>query len=370
MNFHALIADAMRTVIRELPDSRLFPNGGSWGGRIVNQNADHFELLEFDHSVPVAADIIAIGATNRDVAEQPTEVVGNRAFRIKQSSRITPMETILMGRLMETGATVASDRASLLTVAQRHVTRRREGVAITRGILCAAMACDELTYSVQGVQAGTVGFGMPAALKLVPSVYWIAANGTANAGAKPISDLLALDYQASILSAAPYDTVDMSRAAFLAMLASTEYQNQAKAVSAVYNVASLPLAESDAGRQLAERVIGKTINITDEMYTYELADGSRLTGRYLPAKFAVLSRSSEHGQTGAYDFANVPVSETIIGAIAGAEQFGGQVQRGPVDFVTHDRENFSWVRFNAAQEGVPRRFHRAATARVTVVEPA
>lgn len=365
-----LSAATLRRIVSEVPDARILPYGGPWGQRVPDVPADHRELVEYDRNIPPAADLLAYGAQSRDVVERPTEVLSNRAFRIKSSDslRQSDMEVILS--VLGSGGAVARDRQALLGIANRHIERRLQSVAITRGILLAGMACGDLSWSIGGYVVASLDFGMPASLKLTPTEYWIDNAGAANADATPITDLVALDEAAKALGGSPYTAIDMSRALHNAMLASTEYQTQAKALSSVYQVGSLPVAGSEAAIELSSRVLGKRISIVDQTFEIEGLNGERTTGRYVPAKYVVAYREAEAATGAAYDFANCPITESAVAAMAGAAAFGGDVVRGPESYVTCDEQGFSWVRMNATQEGTPRRHARAATARILAQEPA
>jgi len=356
----------IRRIIQEIPDERLRPYGGPWGNRIPDVPADHRELSEIDRNVAPAAQILAPGATSVDVNTLPTDLVMHKAFRLKSSNRMSQSDMELLMSVRDSGGAVPRDRQALLNIARRHIERRMQSVRTTRGILLSAMAVGDLQWSHQGYIA-SMDFGMPSEMKLTPGTYWIDNTGTPDATATPISDLIAMDQAAADLGGAPFDQIDMSRSVFQATLATDEYQDQAKALSAVYNVASLPVAGSEAAHQLAARVLGKTINIVDNTYQIENADGTRSTGRYVPEKYVTLWRSSDG--IAAYDFANCPLTESAVAAIAGDPTFGGDVVRGPMSYMTLDRDDFAWVRMHGTQEGTPRRHIRTATARITVIEP-
>ncbi|MGV3619115.1 MAG: hypothetical protein ACO1SV_27630 [Fimbriimonas sp.] len=367
---HILSPAAIARVRTEIPDARLLPYGGPWGARVPDVPATHDELTEYDRNIPPAADLIAYGADVRDVEEKPTEVVQDKAIRIKSASKLTQTDMQTLLRVIEAGGAVDSDRQSLLGIARRHMERRLQSVAITRGILLAGMACGELSWAANGVITGTMDFGMPASMKVTPAEYWMNADGSPNADATPITDMAALDRAAEALGGSPFDSVDMSDAMYRAMLASDEYHEQALAVAVLFHVSSLPIAGTGAAMQLAERVIGRKITIVDSVYETELLNGTRISGRYVPEKYVVLYRAADVGNSVAWDFANVHLTESAIAKIGNNTTFGNQVIRGPFNYIVCDDKNFSWVRMLGTQEGTPRRHSRTATARILAKEPA
>lgn len=357
---------AIRRTVQEIPDSRVLPFGGPWGQRVADADSFHDELTEFDRQVPVAADLLAYGATSRDVREDQTEIVANRAVRIKQSSNLKHEDLLLLASVRESGSPTLA--ANLQARVRNIIMRRRQAVEITRGILLAGAAAGDLEWTNAGYNTGTLDFGMPDTLKYVPDTYWIDNAGAAQSGADPVTDIIAVNQEASLLGGAPYTDIDMSRAAFMAMVGTTEFQNQAKALSAVYSVASLPVAGSDASIRLASTVLGMTVHLVDNTFTKENSDGTRTTGYYSPQKYAILWRAE--GLQSGMDFANCPVIESAVASAMGSSKFGSGIVRGTVDYVTGDEQEFTWVRFHATKEGVPRRNSRTVTARILVVEPA
>ena len=363
-----LAASTLRQIQQEIPDQRLLPYGGPWGQRVPDVPAFHEELSAFDRNVPPAADILPTGGENRDVIERPLEILMDRAFRLKSSSSYDQTAMQRMMSILATGGS-ATDRSSLLGLIRNVLERRLQSVAITRGLLLSGMACGDFSWTHLGYVTGNLDFGMPSELKITPSEYWMENDGSANTDSTPISDLIALDQAARNLGGAAYTAIDMSQAMFNAMIASTEYQNQAKAISAVYNVASLPVAGSPAAQVLAELVIGKKIFIVDQTYQFENNDASRTTGRYVPDKYVILWHAEAAGQSVMWDFANCAIAESAVAAVLGVGAFGGDVVRGPVSYVTGDTNNLSYVRQNATQEGTPRRRVRTCTARILAKEP-
>jgi hypothetical protein len=356
----------LRRVVQEIPDTRVLPYGGPWGQRIADVPATHDELVEYDRNIPPAADLVPYGAQTRDVVERPTELVQHKAFQIRSSNRLDQGQMAKVIALVESGGVSATLKQDVLGFAKARIERRLQSIAITRGILLAGMACGELSWSQGGYVQGAIDFGMPAALKCVPTTYWRASNGTINVNATPVTNLTAMDIEAERLGGSAFTDLDLSRSSFNAMIATTEYQTHAKSRLAVVNIASLPVAGTQESVALASSVLGKTIRIVDATFEYELSDASRVSGRYVPETYAVLWRSE--GLAAGADFANVPVTQSAVAVIGEDGRFGGVIVRGPVPFMTCDND-LTWVRLNGVQEGTPRRHMRAVTARIATIEP-
>ena len=160
----------------------------------------------------------------------------------------------------------------------------------------------------------------------------------------------------------PFDTVGMSYQAYLAMTTATEYQNQAKAVTAVSLTTSLPVNTSDSARQLAERVLGKRIVILDQSFSVEDATGTRTSKRYIPERLAVLWRQADEGNSANWEFSKVPVTKKMLGDLLGSNAFSGGDLRGPLAWAGGDNIEFTHAAVYAADEGISRRKSRGVTA--------
>lgn len=357
-----LTAAVLRRVVTQIPDERIMPYGGVWGQRVPSVDATHDELTEFDGNVATAANLLPQGAPNIDETELPTDIVLNRAFRLKRSVRLGQPDIQAVLRVAESPNSDAA-RQALLARAQTITTRNLQGVAITRGILCASMAVGEVTAPERfGWKNSPTDFGMPGNLKAVPGTFWRNTAGVTQTGAKPVSDIAALDYQASVYGESEYTDLDISRDGFFAMLGTDEYKAAALARAGYYNVANLPVGFSPLARQLASDVLGKNINLVDNTFVYTDAGGNRISGRYYPEAYAVLWRSDDAGKSVNWDFANVEITESGIALIAGDNAYGGAIQRGPYSYTSCDRDEFTNARLHGIQEGVPRRYNRAVTA--------
>lgn len=376
-----LTAAGIKRSIDQFPTALLGNAGGFWEKRVLDVPAEDDELTLFNHDVPVAADIIAPSSTSRDVTEGPGILRLDRAYRLKQSSKLEHNDIKYLRKLSmlyaQAGNLDEGQSGSLANWLQQKLRFRLAGVAIRRGILKYGMAQGDFAYN-QGGYVTSTDFGMVPSMR--PTVSpWIntdgsypGVNGGAGTAATPVTDLGTMQVTAFNLEGRRFNAYDMPRATFYAMVASAQFQTQARARIAFGPATALPDATDPRMIELAQSVLATadgpvTITLDDLVYQIENTDGTRSqANRYLNANYVVLSNTEDWGKEGAYDNANVPVTEGIIADAVGMGAMFGGAERGPVGYFTADLEELSWLRSHATQECVPRRWFRTATARLTV----
>jgi hypothetical protein len=352
-----------REIIREIPDERVLPYGGPFGGLVPDQDRYHNQLQEIDAQSTTAARIVPHGASSVRSVRQQNQLVMQRAVQMVRHEEMTQEDMVWLSQMAAAAAVDRNIRDQARAMVRDIQERNRQSLAITRGYLVASMIVGEIDWSALAFNFGTSNFGMPAEMKLVPSVYWRNNAGTPNASATPIANFGALDYQVRDVWGMPaFDTVGMSYQAYLAMTATTEYQNQARAVTAVSLTTSLPVNNSESARQLAERVLGKRIVILDHTFQVEDATGARTSKRYVPERLAVLWRQEDEGKSDRWEFSKVPVTKKMLGDLLGSTAFTGGDIRGPLAWAGGDSMEFTHAAIYAADEGIARRKSRGVTA--------
>jgi hypothetical protein len=376
-----LTAAGIKRSIDQFPTQLLGNAGGFWEKRVLDVNAEDDELTLFNHDVPVAADILAPSATSRDVTEGPGILRLDRAYRLKQSSKLEHNDIKYMRKMSllyaAAGELNEGESNSLATWLQQKLRFRLAGVAIRRGILKYGMAQGDFTYN-QGGYSTTTDFGMVSAMR--PTVSpWINTDGTipgVNGGsgtaATPVTDLGNMQVTAFNLEGRRFNAYDMPRATFYALVSSAQFQTQARARIAFGPATALPDTTDPRMIDLAQSVLATadgpvTITLDDLVYQIENTDGTRSqANRYLNPNYVVLSNTGDYNNGTAYDNANVPITEGIIADAVGQGNVFNGADRGPVGYFSADQEEWSWMRSHATQECVPRRWFRTATARLTV----
>lgn len=352
-----------RRLREEIPNSALLPYGGVWGQRVPDVDATHDELTEIDTNVSVAANILAQGATNPDTTDLPTALVVDRAFRIKQSRRFGQPDVQAVIRL-NAAQNSPLIRQEFLNRIRTKDRKNLEGVQITRGVLCAACAQGLFDYSHFGFINSNTDWGMPNELRIDTGTAIQNADGSVDTAGRFLAGLRAADRQAQKFSATPFTDVDMDYAAFEAMLKTDEYKNEALRSTAYLSLASLPAptANNPTAIEVAQRVVGKRINLVEDEYRVESGSGSFAAKRFTSTNYAVLWRAGNVG----IEFKNVEVTETGIALVGDDPRFGGQILRGPLTYASCEKDELTNARRHAVQEGVPVRTFRAATARILV----
>ncbi len=330
--------------------------------------------------VPVLDDIEILGSYSgpifaADLITEDAEAVVVDGGRFEVSATVSSIPKIKIGsrvgeamlrRLtqLKQGIQLVGDPSVITGWELDFATNLIKGVRQRMNSLCAAMMLDNHTYDRLGVKlAGS--FGAPSDLKVTVSTKWISANA---ATMTPIADLEAVIQNAAIKYGKNYNRVDMSTVAFSKITASAEFAERVRLFRQIEpTMFSMGLYSQEALRNLFTQITGLALNIEDSQMTVREQNGTRTQTRYLPANQILLSSTQDDGNTGAYDFANGIVTESIVAPlIAGAPDFGGE-QVGPVAFYNGNRElNPPDLRCWAVARGFPRKHDKNATAAIKV----
>jgi hypothetical protein len=259
----------------------------------------------------------------------------------------------------------ADDRAMFLDWEARTIDGLLLGVRQRMEALIVAMHVGGLSYDRLGIKMANVSWGRPADLTITPAITWDTA-----ATATPVSDILTAVRTAQIRYGMMYDRVTMSTQAFLYMIATTEFQDKAKALLAVgltfANVATENLA---AMQTLAERTLGMTIELYDARYWYQTGPGAVVSAPFLPITKVILSSTQDDNDPTAADFANGVVTESIVGSLATTSMVGnlGGARRGPISYATVPPDlNPPNVTYWGVARGFPRLHRKQMSACLTV----
>jgi hypothetical protein len=358
--------------------------------RLVQTLANELEIsqpltfLNRTAIVPVVDDIEILGSYSgpifaADLITEDAEAVVVDGGRFEVSASVTSIPKIKIGaRVSESmirkltnlkqGIELVGD-SSLITGWELNFAKNLvTGVRHRMNALCAAMMLDNHTYDRLGVKiAGS--FGAPSDLKvtLLTTKRWIAAN---NATMTPISDLETLKRLALTKYGKTYDRVTMSTEAFANITASTEFAERARLFLAIEpSMFSLSLLSQERQEEVFRGITGLNLELEDAQMRVREQGGSSTQTRYLPHNQVLLSFTGDDGDSGAYDFANGIVTESIVAPlIAGAPDFGGE-QVGPVAYYNGNRElNPPDLRAWAVARGFPRKHDKYATAVIQIAD--
>jgi hypothetical protein len=239
------------------------------------------------------------------------------------------------------------------------------GVRQRMEALIIAMWLDAFTYDRLGIKISGGTWGMPADLKVTPSVTWDTA-----ATATPVADLWAVRRTARVRYGQEYNRATMSTSAFMYMIATTEYQAKARTFLAP-NVSFVNLNTADLTTQqnLAANVLGMEIEIYDARYWSQGLDGNIGSAALLPIAKVLLSNSGDDNDPTAYDFANGITTESIVSGLAPGDMVGsiGGPTRGPIAYATVPGDlNPPQVSYWGVARGFPRKYRLQSTAVLTV----
>jgi hypothetical protein len=237
------------------------------------------------------------------------------------------------------------------------------GVRWRMNALACAMMIDSFSYSRLGLVISGATWGMPAGLKVTVGTAWSVA-----ATATPIADIFALDQYARLNYGIMYDKVTMTTPDFRNMIATTEFANKATLVLGAYFLttpAALPTKQDPRMLQIAQQILGKTIELDDFQYNTRANDGTLSTTRALPTGTVLLSRTQDEGDGSVMDMANAIPTESVVAGLTGGNEFGAMPanQYGPIGYYTR-RPDFNppdvvaWC----VAKSFPRKFVSEATA--------
>jgi hypothetical protein len=201
--------------------------------------------------------------------------------------------------------------------------------------IACAMMMDSFSYDRLGVKITGATWGMPANLKVTPSVAW-GGNPTT---ATPLSDIWNIDQVARLAYGIEYDTVTMSTSDFRDMAATTEFAQRATLVIGAHfllSSAALRTKNDPEMMKIAKQVLGKEIVLDDHTYNVRANDGTITTTRTLPLHKVVLHRSQDERDDSIWDMANGMPTESIVADMIGqgvGADLGGE-QYGPIAYWT------------------------------------
>jgi hypothetical protein len=243
----------------------------------------------------------------------------------------------------------------------------RQGILQRMEQLCVAMWLDEYNYDRLGIKLQGVTWGMPADLKVTTSIPWTdAANAT------PVNDIWAVKLVAQQRYGIIYDRVTMSTQAFRYMIATTEFQAKARMFLAPnVSFTNLQLTNIPSLTPLAQNILGADVEFYDARPWSQDGSGVTSSSRFWPINKVGLSAKANDNRQEVWDFANVPVIESMVASLmpTSVGNVGGMSMgvRGPVAYATVPPAlNPPNLTIWGVARGFPRRYMLQATAALTV----
>lgn len=226
-----------------------------------------------------------------------------------------------------------------------------------------AMQRDSYTYNRNGIDMGSVTWGMPSDLKVTVATDWSdSANST------PITDL-----QTIAVDTAPdaygeqFNRVTMSSRAFKYITLSTEFQNRIKGeLRFSFPTGGINLKDTGAMRGLLANIINMEVEVYDETFWTKSNNGTDTRQRVLPYNQVIFSNTGDDNNRNAMYFANGVVTESIVGTLYGYSGFSGDAF-GPISYYEPGGNlNPPTVEAYAVLRGFPIKMRETCTAVLTV----
>jgi hypothetical protein len=349
-------------VMAAIQDVRELPNELVWLRRTPAIDAVDGEIMaRFVGRVQIA-DLVA------DDSQAVTYTSGKMTFEtttvpnIKHGQQLTQTQINELVALQTQGADVglyANYEQNIIDGLLLGIRQRQEALIL-------AMLCDSFSYDRLGIKMSGVTWGMPADLKVTPSVAWTdATNGT------PVTDILTLKRLAQVRYGIMFDRLSMSLAAFLYMIATTEFQNRARTFLAP-NVSYVNIAtqNTDYMKLLAQSVLGVAeIELYDSRFWSQDSTGALTSAPYLPINKVIFSARANDNNPRVWDWASGIVTETLVGSLMRSSMVGRfpAAQRGPVAYATVAEDlNPPNITYWGVTRGFPRKHLLQMNAVLTV----
>lgn len=331
----------------------------------VTDVASNSEIFTRFKDTSSAAEIIGLDQKAPVRGAAVMEFINTNFAKIKKGTHMDENTWVRINDLVNSGSGQVSDFFRQWLFNQQRTLLNDVRQRINQMI--AAMHIDYMNYSRLDIDMRNVSWGMPAGLKPVASVSWDDANNST-----PITNM-----QTLINEIAPnqfgemYNRITMSTRAYNFLVNSAEFRNRYSGeVRFAFTSGQVNTANPSMLRQAIAAILGvDEVEVTNESYREENADGTNVRKNYLPDNKVLFSNTADDKNEAAYDFANGFVPEATSGAFMGEEGFGTN-QRGPISYMTAPEDmNPPTVTLWAAAYGFPRKKRDTCTAVLTVGDP-
>lgn len=357
-----LEATRVNRVMQAIQDVRELPQQLVWSQRIPTVDAVDGEIMaRFIGRVQIA-DLVA------DDSQAVTYTSGKMTFEtttvpnIKHGQQLTQTQLNELVALTATGGNIGI----YANYEQRIVDGLLLGIRQRIEALNIAMLCDTFSYDRLGIKMAGVTWGMPADLKLTPSVAWTDATN-----ATPVTDILTLNRLAQVRYGVRFDRLTMSLSAFLYLIATTEFQTRSRTFLAPnVSFVNLPTQNTTYMQGLAQSVLEvQQIELYDARFWSQDETGVLTSAAFQPINKVIFSLIANDGNGQIWDFANGVTTESMIGSMVRTSMIGrlGAPQRGPIAYTTaSDTLNPPNITYWGVQRGFPRKHLLQANAVLTV----
>jgi hypothetical protein len=344
--------------------------------RLDMVNATDDELFGRFTSRIIAADIIADGQKAAVYEAGSIQLLNHGLPNVKVGQSINQAQINLLSR-MQSGLGRAIEEDAAFDWERTFGENLLAGVRERLNMMAASMMMDNFSYNRWGIKLDGASWGMPANLKVTPTVLWSLDGGaTPNVNATPITNIFAMDtVDALNYGLGIFDRITMGGATFDFMINSTEFANK---VFGLVGAAFIPTSQSikTASRvemvELASKLMQKEILIDDKIFRTVNSDGTLNSTRVLPLNKVILDRKQNGRRE--WDMGNGVVTESIVASMLGGVTMGQNPKMdvggayGPVAYYTAATPDLNPPGINgwAVSRSFPRKFINECSAVLTV----
>lgn len=360
-----LQAARLTRIIQSLQDVRTLPNQLTFLGRTPIVPAVDSEVMARFTGFATIADLIADDQQAVTYQNSKLSYESMNIPNIKHGTALTQAMLNQLQSFMGVPGGMPGDMGLFSDYENRALDGLLFGVRLRMEALIIAMWLDSFTYDRLGIKITGATWGMPADLKVTPSVTWDTAGS-----ATPVSDIWSVRRTGRVRYGQEYNRATMSTSAFMYMIATTEYQNKARTFLAPnVSFTNLNVADLSYQQSLARNVLGMEIEIYDARYWSQGVDGALVSAALLPITKVILSNTGDDNDPTCYDFANAITTESIVSGLVPGEMIGGigGPTRGPIAYATAPEAlNPPQITYWGVARGFPRKYRLQSTAVLTV----
>lgn len=366
--------DAVRVtgIVRGLTDPRLLPVPLIWNSRIPDVPATDEEVSAKFVGTLLIADLIADDAKAVTYSQGRFQFQTVQVPNIKMGIGMNQTMINTLERIRATNGAIADDVGLFTNRYNQNVLDAKYGVEMRKEVFKLGMALDGFSYDRLGIKMQGVTWGMYSDLKITPGTAWSSTSATG------LSDVQNARQVARQRYGVDLNRATMSTAALRALVAQTEFTTQVKTVylaNLLGGPAPVAPLQGDAFlRRLGELVIAGvgeafTIELDDRRYWFQDNNGNITSNRIHPINKVLLTSTANDGNSAVWDFANCPVTESVVANVVGTSVIGNiPAGRGPVGYATAADPNLnppgivSW----AVARGAPRKHQNQASSVLSI----
>lgn len=360
-------------VMRGLTDPRLLPIPLTWNQRVPDVPATDEEVSAKYVGTLLIADLIADDAKAVTYSQGRFQFQTTQVPNLKMGIAMNQAMINALDRIRAMGGVDNDDTGFFVNRWNQNVADVKFGVELRKEVFKLGMLLDGFSYDRLGIKMSGVTWGMYSDLKVTVGTGWQTSGS-----ATPLTDINTVRSIAQQRYGINLNRATMSTPALRAMVATTEYQTQVKSINFAVLLGgpqpTAPLQSDQMLRRQAEMIIGGTgepftIEIDDRRYWSQDNTGAITSNRLHPINKVLLTSTDNDGNPNAYDFANCPVTEGIVGSMFPSNVIGGiQRGRGPIGYTTLADQSLNppgTVTWGVAR-GAPRKHMNQASSVLTV----